>query len=207
MLLPTSLQAKASAKQNHPPTPRQTEGPFFPRNPQRDRDADLTQIVGKSQRAKGEVIEVSGRVFSTEGKPLSGVSMDVWQANTWGRYAHQSDRSSAPLDANFQGWAQLMTDERGFYRFKTIKPGAYAVSRNWQRPPHIHFKLSKRGFRSLTTQMYFAGDPLNDIDGILLQHTADERRSLIVDFDNVAARGKPASPRAGEFNIYLDRVG
>ena len=167
-------------------TPSQTEGPFFPNRPQPDTDADMTMIEGRTERALGEIVEVSGQVLDENGDPIADALIDVWQANVHGRYAHERDPNPAPLDPNFQGWAQLVTDAEGRYRFRTIKPGPYLVGEAWSRPPHIHFKVARRGFEELTTQMYFAGDPLNALDRLLQRVPADRRAMLVVDFDQHA---------------------
>jgi len=183
-------------------TPAQTEGPFFPIHPQPDTDADMTRIEGHSERALGEVVEISGRVLDEDGAPIEGALIDVWQANVHGRYAHERDPNPAPLDENFQGWAQLRTDAEGRYRVKTIKPGAYPVMDDWSRPPHIHFKVARRGFHELTTQMYFAGDPLNDVDRLLQSVPESERGMLVVDFQAAPEHDS----KHGEFNLVLRRV-
>lgn len=207
LALAASNRSGAASNTDLPPTPRQIEGPFFRNRQQAELDADLTQVAGRSGRARGEVIVVSGRVTSTSGKPLAGVLIDVWQANAAGRYAHEADQNRAPLDDHFQGWAQLVTDRKGFYRFKTIKPGPYPVSDGWSRPPHIHFKLAKAGYRPLTTQMYFAGHPLNDKDGLLLRHSRAAQAKLLVEFrDHVTTAGE-SEIKAGEFNIVLAAMG
>lgn len=183
-------------------TPDQTEGPFFPIHKQPDTDADMTWVEGRTQRALGEVVEVTGRVLDEHGDPVADAVVDVWQANSQGRYAHEADPNPAPLDDNFQGWAQLKTDAEGRYRVKTIKPGAYPVMDGWSRPPHIHFKVARRGFQELTTQMYFAGDPLNDADRLLQSIPEDLRGMLVVDFG--ASQGRGANQ--GVFDIVLKRV-
>ena len=192
----------ASAPLLAAPTPRQSEGPFYPVREQRDTDADLTRIEGHAERAAGEVVEISGRVLDEDGNPVADALVDVWQANANGRYAHERDRNPAPLDENFQGWAKLKTDAEGRYRFRTIKPGPYPVRPDWSRPPHIHFKVARRGYHELTTQMYFAGDPLNERD-LLLQSVPDPvQRMLIVEF--TAPPGTEA--KQGVFDIVLRRV-
>jgi protocatechuate 3,4-dioxygenase beta subunit len=160
-------------------TPRQTEGPFYPVNEQKDKDVDLTLIEGKGERAQGKVVHVRGRVFDMEGVPLEDAFVEIWQANTWGRYRHFRDPNRAPLDPNFQGWGQTHTDAAGRYGFKTIMPGAYPAGPGWTRPPHIHFKIAKQGYSPLTTQMYFPGERLNDIDGILQNLPAPLQKMVI----------------------------
>ena len=149
------------------PTPDEIEGPFYPITPQKDKDFDLTQIMGKPGSASGQVISIEGLVVDTTGKPLEDASIELWQANAVGRYSHPHDRNTAPLDANFQGWAIVPSGKGGTFRFKTIMPGSYPAARNWDRPPHIHFKVSKLGYVELITQMYFPEHPLNEKDRLL----------------------------------------
>ena len=182
-------------------TPAQTEGPFYPIVDQADKDADLTRVEGQSGTAEGEVHVVEGRVVDTDGQPIEGALVDVWQANAHGRYAHERDTNPAPLDPNFQSWAKLVTDAEGRYRFRTIKPGAYPVGEGWSRPPHIHFKVARRGYHELTTQMYFAGDPLNEADRLLQSVPEDQRGSLIVDF-----QPKDGDAPHGTFDLVLGAV-
>ena len=119
-----------------------------------------------------------GRVLQPDGRPLSGARIEIWQANTHGRYAHPNDANPAPLDPHFEGYASLRTDADGRYRFKTIKPGAYPAG-NTVRTPHIHFGVSA-GKRRLTTQMYFPGDSRNDTD-FVLGATRENRRMLFAE--------------------------
>ncbi|MDX1625278.1 MAG: protocatechuate 3,4-dioxygenase subunit alpha [Wenzhouxiangellaceae bacterium] len=191
----------ASAPLLGAPTPTQTEGPFFPIVDQADKDADLTRIEGHSETADGEVVVVEGRVLDNDGQPIESALIDVWQANANGRYAHEADPNPAPLDPHFQGWGRLLTDAEGRYRFRTIKPGAYPAMEGWSRPPHIHFKVARRGYHELTTQMYFAGEPLNDVDRLLQALPEDQRNRLIVDF---APRDDDAPH--GTFDIVLAAV-
>lgn len=159
-------------------TEDQVLGPFYPVAKPLDRDADLTWIRGRSGRAQGQVIHLGGRVVDIHGKPLSGIKVEIWQANIHGRYAHINDANLAPLDPNFQGYGVVVTDQQGRYRFKTIKPGAYPTGvGDWMRPPHVHFDVSGR-HEALVTQMYFPGDPLNAKDQ-LLQSAAPGQPTLI----------------------------
>lgn len=183
-------------------TPHQTEGPFFPVDETAESDYDLTRLDGHADAATGRVVEIHGTVRDADGAPLAGALVHVWQANHHGRYAHPADANPAPLDPHFQGYARLRTDAEGTFRVRTIVPGAYPVGRGWSRPPHVHFKVSHEGHRELTTQMYFAGDPLNAKDRILNALDEAERAQLVVAF----ADGAGADVPAGRFELRLDRA-
>ncbi len=159
-------------------TPAETAGPFYPITPQKDKDFDLTHIEGKTSPAAGELIFIEGVVVDTAGTPIEDVTVELWQANAAGRYAHPHDTNPAPLDPNFQGWAIARSGKQGGFRFKTIMPGAYPVSGSWSRPPHIHYKISKRGYIELTTQMYFQGHPLNQKDRLINRKTENEQKLM-----------------------------
>jgi protocatechuate 3,4-dioxygenase beta subunit len=119
----------------------------------------------------GERITVSGRVLDTDGKPLGDTLVEVWQANSAGRYRHRNDQWPAELDPNFSGAGRTLTDAAGRYSFTTIKPGPYPWGNhhNAWRPAHIHFSLLGRAFaQRLVTQMYFPGDPLFEQDPVFM---------------------------------------
>ena len=124
-------------------------------------DSDLTrQHAGEPH---GQRIVVSGRVLGSDGTPLRGQLIEIWQANAAGRYRHAVDTHDAPLDPNFSGAGRCLTDDDGRYRFVTVKPGIYPWGNhpNAWRPAHIHFSLFGRAFSDrLITQMYFPDDPL-----------------------------------------------
>ncbi len=158
-------------------TAEEIMGPFYPLEVPTDHDADLTIIAGRKERAKGQVVYVSGRVTDVHGKPVANGVVEVWQANAAGRYAHPADSSKAALDANFQGFAIVRTRADGSYNFKTIKPGAYPTGEgDWSRPPHIHFDVRGRKSR-VVTQMYFEGEPLNAKD-LLLQKAQNKETMM-----------------------------
>jgi len=157
-------------------TPEQILGPFYPMR-SLGQNADLTRIAGRPGRAEGLVLNVMGRVLNLKNEPVRNATVEIWQANTHGRYTHPSDTNPAPLDPNFEGSAILTTDSDGRYRFKTIKPAAYPAGPNRMRPAHIHFQVSGRQDR-LVTQMYFEGDPYNQTDRFL--QTALEQRNLLI---------------------------
>ena len=180
-------------------TPSQTEGPFYPTVAQKDKDFDLSKVEGRDGTAKGEIIEIKGSVYDTEGNPVEGASVDIWQANAAGRYSHPHDSNSAPLDPDFQGWAIVPSGKEGEFKFRSIKPGAYPATKNWNRPPHIHFKVTKKGYHELTTQMYFPGEALNEKDGILRKEKPEERKLLI-------ARKLSDNPLTLGFRLVLEKV-
>ncbi len=130
-------------------------------------DADLT--TRHAGEPLGERIIVTGRVLDSDGMPVRDTLIEIWQANSAGRYAHAVDDHPAPLDPNFDGGGRCVTDSDGRYRFITIKPGPYPWRNhpNAWRPAHIHFSLFGRAFtQRLITQMYFPGDPLFGQDPI-----------------------------------------
>jgi protocatechuate 3,4-dioxygenase beta subunit len=168
-----------------PHTLTELTGPVYGDRPLGVLDHDLTrQCAGEPL---GERIVVSGRVLGSDGKPLGGQLVEIWQANAAGRYAHEVDRHPAPLDPNFTGAGRCLTDDEGRYTFITVKPGAYPWGNhpNAWRPNHIHFSLFGRAFTErLVTQMYFPGDPLFEFDPIF-QSVRDpkDRERMISTFD------------------------
>jgi protocatechuate 3,4-dioxygenase beta subunit len=189
------------------PTVAQTAGPFYPTRDREDEDPDLTQVRGRSGRAAGDVIVIQGRVLDDACRPIADALVEIWQANTWGRYAHEKDAGNPrPLDPNFQSWAEMRTDAEGRFRFRTIKPGAYpADDQGWVRPPHIHFRVSRRGYHELVTQMYFAGESLNEADRIRLELAPEERDRVTVTLQPASEHG--TGVQRGEFDIALRRAG
>lgn len=149
-----------------PATPSTILGPFYPLLKPRERDQDLTQIAGRKVRAQGQVIHVAGRVLNQRGDPVSRARVELWQANTFGRYDHPSERNPAPLDPGFQGYGLQVSDSEGRFRFTTIKPGPYPVDAVLTRAPHLHFNVTGRVDQRVT-QMFFADEPLNDQDFVL----------------------------------------
>ncbi len=183
-------------------TPRQVEGPFYPIDPDAEKDVDLTRLDGHAETATGEQILVRGVVRSSDGEVLPGAVVDIWQANHHGRYSHPRDPNDAPLDPNFQGWGIMKTSGEGSYGFKTIKPGAYPLSflggSGW-RCRHIHFKVSCPGHKSLTTQMYFEGDPLIAQDLEIVKAPEELRHLLIAS----SMQDEPSGLPVYQFNIAL----
>lgn len=184
-------------------TPVQPEGPFYPGDTEFVADNDLTRIVGGSGVALGQVIHINGVVRDLHCRPVPNANVEIWQACASGRYNHNFDPNPAPLDPNFRYWGETFTNELGEYSFKTILPGAYPAADDWDRPPHIHFRIAKLGYKELITQMYFKGEPLNDMDKILTRVPRRMWNDIVVDFTT-----NPADPttKVGEFNISIESV-
>ncbi len=167
-------------------------------------DHDLTRNAAVNGEPLGERIVVSGRVLDEAGRPVPGALIEIWQANAAGRYVHKADQHPAPLDPNFLGAGRCVTDKDGFYRFLTIKPGAYPWGNHahgW-RPNHIHFSLFGEYFASrLVTQMYFPGDPLLASDPIYQSAPEGARERLIsrLSFEHV----EPGFALGYAFDIVL----
>jgi protocatechuate 3,4-dioxygenase, beta subunit len=190
-------------------------GPLFEREnfAPGNKENDLTHFNGGE--ALGERIIVTGRVLDEDGRAIPRTTIEIWQANAAGRYAHAEDQHEAPLDPHFAGIGKVVTDEHGAYRFITVKPGAYPWRNhhNAWRPNHIHFSLFGPSFATrLITQMYFPGDPLLTLDPIfnsVPDRAARER--LIATFDievtipeyalgyrfDFVLRGRDATPTPG----------
>ena len=126
-------------------------------------DNDLIMNWSKDGLPVGERVVVHGYVHDQLGRPVKNALVEVWQANASGRYRHKKDQYVGALDPNFGGCGRMLTDENGYYVYRTIKPGPYPWRNrvNDWRPAHIHYAISGNGWaQRLITQMYFEGDPL-----------------------------------------------
>lgn len=162
---------------------------------QADHDIDLTQIDGNAAVAFGQVITVFGKITDKNCKPIQAAIVEIWSANQYGKYHHEYDKSERKDDPNFQGLGQAITNELGEYKFKTIYPGPYGT-----RTRHIHYKVSKRDYHELTTQLFFEGEERNNKDFILSSFSHEEQQLIT----------RPLIEKEGvkqvEFNITLDGV-
>lgn len=139
-------------------------GPRFGHGDIDARDNDLlTNYARPGEAPIGERIILHGRVLDENARPVAGTLVELWQANAGGRYRHRKDTYLAPIDPNFGGCGRTITDENGYYFFRTVKPGAYPWRNyiNSWRPAHIHLSIFGSAFaQRLITQCYFEGDPL-----------------------------------------------
>jgi len=178
------------------PTPRQTEGPFYPVELPPEVDNDLVRI-GAGELAQGTITHVTGRVLDTSGRPIAGTTIEIWQCDSNGRYHHPGDRRGPPPDDAFQGFGRALADSDGAYAFRTIRPVAYPG-----RTPHIHFAVMAPGRRRFITQMYVAGEPGNERDRLLNAVQDPEARARLI-VPLVAAPQVEAGALAGRFDIVL----
>jgi protocatechuate 3,4-dioxygenase beta subunit len=153
----------------------------------------------------GERMILHGRVLDGDGRPVRNTLIELWQANSAGRYRHQIDVHPAPIDPNFSGGGRCLTDDQGRYRFITVMPGAYPWrnGENAWRARHIHLSLFGPAFATrLVTQMYFPGDPLFYQDPIF-HSVRDEkaRERMICGFD--LSETVPEWALGYEFDIVL----
>ncbi len=168
-------------------TARQTEGPYYPDHLPLDQDNDLTQILGGQAPAGGLVTEFGGRLLDVDGRPLADSLIELWQADQNGCYIHSRGAPTGKQrDPHFQGYGKIVTNAKGEYRFRTIQPGLYTG-----RTRHFHIAVNRNGQRLLTTQLYFAGEPQNDSDGVLKRIRDEAQRlSVIREFEPVSADSK-----------------
>lgn len=166
-------------------------GPIFSSDDLGPLDNDLIMNYAKQGLPIGERMIVHGYVRDENGQPMRNALVEVWQANAGGRYRHKKDQYLAPIDPNFGGCGRVLTDDNGYYFFRTIKPGPYPWRNqvNDWRPAHIHFSLFGEAFaQRLITQMYFEGDPLIATCPIVRSiKNEDAVRTLIAGLDKMAS--------------------
>lgn len=181
------LGAAHGARAQQVPTASQIEGPFYPYDLPHEHDADLVRVGNGDARAMGQVTHVFGTVWTAEATPLGGALVEIWQCDANGRYRHPDDlEAGRAADMRFQGYGRTLAGRDGAFRFRTIRPVSYAVSGTpIVRAPHIHVAVSTRGVRRLTSQLYVAGEPLNDGDVALSSVTNPAQRDgLIRPYEN-----------------------
>ena len=200
------VRAPQKALISMPQTLSEISGPVFGDGVLGPLDDDLIHnFAASGEAAIGPRIIVHGRVMDETGRGVSGALVEVWQANAGGRYRHAKEGYIAALDPNFGGCGRTITQEDGFYRFRTVMPGAYPWpnrANDW-RPAHIHFSIFGDGFaQRLITQMYFQGDPLIPLCPIVgTIPRQDAIDSLIAPLD--MANTVPMDALAYKFDIVL----
>jgi protocatechuate 3,4-dioxygenase beta subunit len=176
-------------------TPKFTEGPFYPDKLPLDTDNDLLIINDGITPALGEITHLTGRVLGPTGQPLRNAFVEIWQVDNQGAYLHSGTNNADQRDKNFQGYGRFLTDSKGQYYFRTVKPVPYPG-----RTPHIHVAVSKNGRRILTTQLFVKGHPQNERDGLLRGVDVIARETVLVDFQPIK------DSKIGELSANFDVV-
>jgi protocatechuate 3,4-dioxygenase alpha subunit len=143
----------------------------------------------------GERVRIEGRVFDGDGKPVNDAAVEIWQANSLGKYASPEDAQEKPLESGFRGYGRCLTDESGAFRFRTIKPGRVPGPDANLQAPHVVVTVFMRGLlKQLVTRMYFPDEPSNADDPILKRVPADRRATLVA---------KKTGDTALQWNVHL----
>lgn len=163
-------------------TPSQTIGPFYWGTIVKSYRADLAP-----SSVTGERIEIVLSLHDAQGAIVPDGLLEIWQANSHGRYNHPEDRRNLPLDAGFEGFGRASTDSDGCARFSTVKPGRVPWPGGGMQAPHINVSVFARGvLNRLATRVYFDGDPANAEDPVLKMVDASRRATLIARRENGA---------------------
>ena len=161
-------------------SPSQTVGPYFAQGLLREGDPVFTNVL-VSDNTEGERIRVTGCVLDAEGRPIEDAMLEIWQANSHGRYNHPLDEQEKPLDPEFRGHGRASTDTNGNYRFETIKPGAVPGLDNNSQAPHINVIVFARGMLSHAfTRIYFEDETLNQDDPVLISIEDPAHRNTLI---------------------------
>jgi protocatechuate 3,4-dioxygenase alpha subunit len=162
------------------PCPSQTAGPYFHLGCTDTRSVSC--IAGP--KAKGERVRLVCRVLDGDGIPVNDSMIEIWQANSEGKYNHPDDPQAKTVDPDCPGFGRLPTDENGSCVFQTIKPGRVSGRNGSLQAPHLNVSVFARGImKRLATRIYFAGDPGNQDDPTLALVPEDRRDTLMAQPD------------------------
>lgn len=132
------------------------------------------------QGVAGERVKIEGRVLDADGKPVNDAAVEIWQANSHGKYASPEDSQDKPLDPRFRGYGRSLTDNDGNFRFRTIKPGRVPGPDGKLQAPHVTVTIFMRGLlKQLVTRIYFPDEPANADDPVLKLVPAERRATLV----------------------------
>lgn len=174
----------------------QTVGPFF-----RIGFAWLYRDNLAGPGVSGERVEIAGRILDGDGNPVPDGIIEIWQANSQGKYAHPDDLQEKLTEAGFTGYGRVPTDEEGRFKFTTIKPGRVPDPDGKLQAPHVAVSVFTRGLlRRLITRIYFPDEPSNGEDFALNLVEAARRGTLI-------AKKMGGLAGALEWNVILQGPG
>ena len=175
------------------PTPSQTVGPYF--------RIGLTwkhprpRIAGP--QAKGERVHLTCRVLDGDGAPINDSMLEIWQADADGKYNHPDDPQQKAADPECHGFGRMGTNEEGKCEFETVKPGRVPGAGNALQAPHLNLAVYARGMlKQFFTRIYFAGDPANPEDPVLISVPEERRQTLL-------AQPDPAHPGGWRFDVHM----
>jgi protocatechuate 3,4-dioxygenase, beta subunit len=185
-------------------TASMTEGPFYPDKMPLDTDNDLLIINDSITPAVGEITHLTGKLMSSAGEPIRNAFVEIWQVDAKASYLHSRGRGPEGPDVNYQGYGRFLTDSRGEYYFRTIKPIPYTLGGSF-RAPHIHFAISRNGRRVFTTQVHVRGHEANERDS-LLRGIRDPkvRETVLTDFKPMS--GSKIGELVANFDIVIGRT-
>lgn len=180
----------------------QTIGPFFAcgLTPEACGRRGIAGACLATDESQGQRIRIEGSVFDGAGAPVSDALVEIWQADTHGRYAHPADRRvDLPMDPTFKGFGRAGTDQRGRFAFETVKPGRVPGRGNTMQAPHISIVVFARGMLSHAfTRMYFSDEAdANAVDPVLGVVDDARRKTLI------SERRERSSAVIYHFDIHL----
>ena len=145
--------------------------------------------------AKGERVTIEGRLLDGEGVGVGDGLVEIWQANSNGKYAHPADQQKKKLERGFRGFGRIPTDDQGAFRFTTIKPGRVPGPDATLQAPHLVVAVFMRGMlKHLATRIYFPDEQSNAEDPLLKLVPPARRATLIA---------KRKAKGALEWNIIL----
>jgi protocatechuate 3,4-dioxygenase alpha subunit len=178
------------------PTPSQTVGPYFAIGcaPGNCDSLAAPEVAGKH-------IVISGRVLDGDGTPVPDALLEIWQANSYGKYAHPEDTQDKPIEPGFRGYGRIPTDDHGKFCFRTIQPGPVPAPDGKPQAPHLEVSLFARGLlRRLVTRIYFPDETANETD-FALSRVEPQRRATLI------ARKMPGQLAQFEWNVILQGAG
>lgn len=177
-------------------TTSQTVGPYFAIGLTR---LNKSNLVGPG--VSGTQVTIAGSVIDGDGVPVPDAVIELWQANSHGKYAHPEDQQNKPVEPGFQGYGRIPADANGRFSFTTIKPGPVPGPDGKPQAPHIVVSVFARGLlRRLVTRIYFPDEAANGSD-FVLNLVEPERRGTLV------ARKSAGQDNVLEWNVILHGTG
>lgn len=168
-----------------PATASQTVGPYF--------HYALHEVpILPAEEIPGERITITGTLYDGKGAQVTDAMIEVWQANSRGKYDHPEDDQDRQITPGFKGFGRLFVDGRnGTFTIQTIKPGSVAWRESGEQAPHLNISVFARGvLRRMATRVYFADDPATPGDPVLnLIGEASRRETLLAQ----PVAGKPGA--------------